>query len=737
MKELYKTLKDHKNGFMQDLVQSSYQTIYQDEVQRFMNETDEIDLEECGGESVVRVIVVNQSFQPSLSSAISKMEDAKLQIDRFGFNETSAEITGDKKDQPERLSDKLTVLINDIGIAMKKLDYALHRGQIYRKEPASRYTYLYKCEPRAFVNSLAANEFFKGRLLKDMKRVTDILSDPYCEVIRPITIDYDLIEVNDGKCWSVRERRFIDQAIEDDNKGLVTPRAFCRYDCSTPPQPEYFKEILENSLTENEVATFCEDFLKLLNYNRKRHKDKVPCLVGQTNSGKTSLFMPILGIIHHSNVATITKQRVFNKAMISNNTEVIFIDEATESTMDIDDWKVLTQGGYAAYDVKYQTAKSFINRCPMIITAQRKLRFKPEDQPAMERRLRTYSFKSLQNPKKRAAAWLRNHPMDCIVWAAERARSDEDETNSSGDEGGEDCQVVGEGLLPECEKEALRTLSLVEDEVAELAQTESNLHEDESSSDEDENEQDEEQTVGALERALQKCVPDSLRHRQIAHLLHTRKQLEKDKKEREEYRYRQRKEVLISKGISPESADLLPRDELEPMPSPLREELLAYHQDVMKANSELRREKAREAYDNQWVTSTEKELQDCVMWLNTSIIDEQHRAALASQRELLCDKLKTHLSNLGLLNCEEALEERRRKCISLGLLAERNKNLVRSVYEPLPLFDDIAVTSTSEDDERDMFITPVPRQSAANTRKRVAASPSCQGNQTSTLKYLG
>ena len=52
------------------------------------------------------------------------------------------------------------------------------------------------------MNSLAANEFFKGRLLKDMKRVTDILSDPYCEVIRPITIDCDLIEVNDGKFWS-------------------------------------------------------------------------------------------------------------------------------------------------------------------------------------------------------------------------------------------------------------------------------------------------------------------------------------------------------------------------------------------------------------------------------------------------------------------------------------------------------------------------------------------------------
>lgn len=59
--------------------------------------------------------------------------------------------------------------------------------------------------------------------------------------------------------------------------------------------------------------------------------------------------MPILGIIHHSNAATITKQRGFNKAMISHNTEVIFIDKTTYIvTLDTDDWKILTQGGYAA-----------------------------------------------------------------------------------------------------------------------------------------------------------------------------------------------------------------------------------------------------------------------------------------------------------------------------------------------------------------------------------------------------
>ena len=77
-------------------------------------------------------------------------------------------------------------------------------------------------------------------------------------------------------------------------------------------------------------------------------KDEVPWLVDAANSGKTSLFQPILGLIHHHNVATITKQRVFNKVMINRFTEVIFIDEAFPSTLDIDDWKILTQDGYKA-----------------------------------------------------------------------------------------------------------------------------------------------------------------------------------------------------------------------------------------------------------------------------------------------------------------------------------------------------------------------------------------------------
>ena len=202
-------------------------------------------------------------------------------------------------------------------------------------------------------------------------------------------IDYDLIEVDGGTCWSIKNRSFVEDAISIEQVGKISPRAFCPYDSSKEPDPKYFRGILENSLDPEELSNFCEDFVRLLSYNKKRHKDKVPCLVGDANSGKTSLFFPILGLVHHGNVPTVTKQKAFNKATITPFTEITFIDEATESTLDMDDWKILTQGGFSAHEVKYQTAKPFIDRCPMLITSQRRLKFGPLDQPAMDRRLTT------------------------------------------------------------------------------------------------------------------------------------------------------------------------------------------------------------------------------------------------------------------------------------------------------------------------------------------------------------
>ena len=125
--------------------------------------------------------------------------------------------------------------------------------------------------------------------------------------------------------------------------------------------------------TEN-VVRCC--FVNKLHFNQKRHKDKVPRLIGKANGGKTSVFQPVLGLIHHSNIATVTKQRAFNKALINKTTEVIFIDEASISTMEIDDWKIFVQGGLYRSRCKvpesqiiHQPVPNVIN-CPTEIAVQ-------------------------------------------------------------------------------------------------------------------------------------------------------------------------------------------------------------------------------------------------------------------------------------------------------------------------------------------------------------------------------
>ncbi|XP_074625640.1 uncharacterized protein LOC141883884, partial [Acropora palmata] len=723
MKELFKVLKDHNNTFMAELVESSYRHCFEHEFEKFLGEAQSQDLEECGAENVVRVCLVDHSFQSSLSLAVEKLQEARLVIDQFGFrgHDSSSQVARETGIEQARLSDKLTVLINDIGIAMKKLGYALYGGKVYKKCERAKYSYWYKCEMEAFINSLAANETFKDRLLKDMRKVSEILSNPHCEVIRPLCVDYNLIEVNDGQCWSIMDRRFVDNAIADKDIGHITPRAFSPYDPTKEPDPKYFKEILENSLSAVEVQLFCEDFLKLLNHNKKRHKDKVPCLVGAANSGKTSLFQPILGLVHHHNVATITKQRVFNKAMINRFTEVIFIDEACPSTLDIDDWKILTQGGYTACDVKYKTAKSFINRCPMLLTAQKKLEFPPEDQPAMDRRLRSYTFKSLPKPRKRAAEWLRRHPMECVVWASKQAStsSDRDESSDSSDEEDIESQV-DDGILKEEEKDALRTLGLVDDECdAETVQAGdemASLDEDGSSYDSDAG-----QGIRNLRHALEQTCTGSLRHRQLSHLLEM--QLEKLERVRQaqENSYKQRQQALMSRGVTREHAALLPRDPSEPMPSQIANDLEVHRREALR--DEIKR-KMQRAVENPWLVRTEKELQECTVKLNGSKIDHENRASVQAYREVLQDKLKNFHRNLGTLNCEFALDGRRRCCVSQGLLKKDQRHLVTDLFQCLPIAEDACESIGTEEDGNEA--------ASSGYRSNTTASQNCPSQRGDT-----
>ena len=93
-KNLALVLKDHKNPFIEDLVNTSYQYCFWDELESFVDDSASVDLDECGTENVVRVWLVNPSFHSNLLCALrKKLQDAKLVINQFGF-QLDAYVTG-------------------------------------------------------------------------------------------------------------------------------------------------------------------------------------------------------------------------------------------------------------------------------------------------------------------------------------------------------------------------------------------------------------------------------------------------------------------------------------------------------------------------------------------------------------------------------------------------------------------------------------------------------------------
>ena len=299
------------------------------------------------------------------------------------------------------------------------------------------------------------------------------------------------------------------------------------------------------------------------------------CLVGDDNSGKTSLFFPILSIVYHGNVATVTKQRAFNKSMITPFTEVIFLDEATKSTPDIDNWKTLTQGGYSAHDVKYQRAKSFINRCPMLLTSQRRLNFGLSDQPAIDRRLNTYQFKSLTNPTKRASTWLKKHPMECLIWATEKARKAQHRESEEEDESETDKEgaLYEDGTLRQSEKEALQALSLDEALIEESMPAAAEGEDSEVSDDQSDASLGDD-IVYSLEERIRQLQPESLRHRQATHML----QAERTKRSRAKEARKEQHKRLRNRGVSTQNLELVSSDPEQPWPSQVASDLEHYEQ---------------------------------------------------------------------------------------------------------------------------------------------------------------
>ena len=526
-------------------------------------------------------------------------------------------------------------------------------------------------------------------------------------------------------CFKILTRvRFL--SFSCPQRGLTSPRAYVHYNSAADPDPKYFEQILKNSLPEEQIKQFCADFLAL--FRQKEHKRPVPCAIGAADSGKTSLFSPVFQIVPLSRIARVTKQKSFNKSMIDSQTEVIFLDEAHRDLLDVDDWKIICQGGFTSHDVKWKKAEGFHCRAGMYITCQKEIDFGDAHNDAMNRRLHKYHFKSLPHVEPEANKWLREHAMDCIVWAQRLTVADSSGTLTTHiSEGG---GLAGEDV------ERILSVSITEEHLPSSSQPDCTEEESETDHVSPQNEgsttydSSDEGDLMKLRREIETAEPDGIRQRQLSMLLKNAEARQKAQKRfqktRRDHRLAGRRRLLVNLGVVGESqADRLITDPDCPLPPTLEQK----HQQAIKDRNERLeaqkqredREKVRRAFSNPWLENMEKEMAEC-NWRFERTKDAEMRAVLKSLMEIDSDKLRAFHQGQSSLGLQLAVEERKKLCLQHGWVEPACANLVRDVYSPLPMIVDLSnfndcnsdrpvlappdTKDDTDDDDDALFITP-------------------------------
>ena len=228
-----------------------------------------------GSERVVRMQVVSSLFITKLrDSLIPALVSAGLEFDVYGIE--ASNLPTEVSKVTKALASPIVIAMHDVERAMAKLGYALHGGEVFKKVACSKYTYQHCCSVKKFPSLLGSNDEFKDTIIKHLNKLVEILGDKECEFTKELRINYDLIEVKEGWCFSVSQRKFVLNPIGDKHRERIS-QGIIDYEHTKVPQPGYFKEILENSLNQTEFEHFCEYFVWLLNCGIKQHKEKVLC----------------------------------------------------------------------------------------------------------------------------------------------------------------------------------------------------------------------------------------------------------------------------------------------------------------------------------------------------------------------------------------------------------------------------------------------------------------------------
>ena len=294
--------------------------------------------------------------------------------------------------------------------------HVLCKGMVYCKPKDASFTFVEMMDPESYLNKSLATEVLREQVMRHMNALLRVMSNPQCEVFPQIKIDFNFIEVGGGYCFKISERKFVSCPFSSEDFRKISPRTFVAYDPSTAPEPKYFKEGILNVFPDlNERIQFLNKYYQCLMAHRMPHKIRKLVLWGPKDSGKTSWFNVFLGLEFIAS----TNEKQFSAAMFSDEAQLVFLDEWSETTLQSDMAKTVLQGGLMVKSVKHQTGKfCIINKSPFYITTNDVPKFGNEDEN-VKRRIIVFETKSLPETRPRIDKCLCKNAMDCIVWTAE------------------------------------------------------------------------------------------------------------------------------------------------------------------------------------------------------------------------------------------------------------------------------------------------------------------------------
>ena len=369
-----------------------------------------------------------------------------------------------------------------------------------------------------------------------------------------------------------------------------------------------------------------------------------------------------------------------------------------------------------APDRKFKSSRAMTIRCPMFIACQTDMDFGDAHNAAMEVRLRKFHFSTLKSPPVAGVqTFLKEHAMDCVVWATKMAVTPDDELPRPSAE-----TYRGDEPFDEDEKARIRNLTLDEsdkdsdDDIADEPGEETSQQSQESEREESERVNEEEvssiyldiweKDLEMISQLREKEPPHSLKRRQLELIGASVKQLKEDCRNREEVRMAQFLEETKARWIAigmlrEEDSHLLQTVDgpYHPNIEKTREEYFA----KKKAEEErVLKEKAKSYYEDEWVMAKERELQD-LQRREDAATDPDTKRALAYVMGVAVDALKGRFQREEVPGLKKyVLLERRRVATELGWCSRDQTATIQSIWSQLPY-----PNKQESDEDLEMFIT--------------------------------